>query len=134
MTISFFIASDFQVANLSIKSPQDKKRGKIFRLFLISSGRRTRTSGLRVMSPTSYQLLYPAILDCKYTACFLILQILLHFSLIPADYARNASMPSISALSKDFCSPLERFFRFTSPASTSFPPTIERNGIAFLSA
>ncbi len=28
--------------------------------FLSSSGGRTRTSGLRVMSPTSYQLLYPA--------------------------------------------------------------------------
>ena len=25
---------------------------------------------LRVMSPTSYQLLYPAILDCKYTDNF----------------------------------------------------------------
>ena len=25
---------------------------------------------LRVMSPTSYQLLYPAILDCKYTDYF----------------------------------------------------------------
>ena len=47
-----------------------KKRGKTFRFFLGSSGRRTRTSGLRVMSPTSYQLLYPAILDCKYTDIF----------------------------------------------------------------
>ena len=27
---------------------------------------------LRVMSPTSYRLLYPAILDCKYTDIFLI--------------------------------------------------------------
>ena len=36
----------------------------------LCSGRRTRTSGLRVMSPTSYQLLYPAILDCKYTDYF----------------------------------------------------------------
>ncbi len=27
----------------------------------VGCGRRTRTSGLRVMSPTSYQLLYPAI-------------------------------------------------------------------------
>ena len=37
---------------------------------MLGSGRRTRTSGLRVMSPTSYQLLYPAILDCKYTDIF----------------------------------------------------------------
>ena len=32
---------------------------------LFGSGRRTRTTDLRVMSPTSYQLLYPAMLDCK---------------------------------------------------------------------
>ena len=36
-----------------------------FYICFLCSGRRTRTSGLRVMSPTSYQLLYPAILDCK---------------------------------------------------------------------
>ena len=35
--------------------------------FLSSSGGRTRTYDLRVMSPTSYQLLHPAILDCKDT-------------------------------------------------------------------
>ena len=32
---------------------------------LFGSGRRTRTTDLRVMSPTSYQLLYPAMLDYK---------------------------------------------------------------------
>ena len=37
----------------------------------VSSGGRTRTSGLRVMSPTSYQLLYPAILDYKDMNIFL---------------------------------------------------------------
>ena len=37
---------------------------------LFSSGGRTRTSGLRVMSPTSYQLLYPAMLDYKGTVYF----------------------------------------------------------------
>ena len=31
----------------------------------LGSGGRTRTSGLRVMSPTSYQLLYPAMLLLK---------------------------------------------------------------------
>ena len=36
-----------------------------------SSGGRTRTSGLRVMSPTSYQLLYPAMFwFCKDTHYF----------------------------------------------------------------
>ena len=33
--------------------------------FFVSSGGRTRTSDLRVMSPTSYRLLYPAVWDCK---------------------------------------------------------------------
>ena len=31
----------------------------------LCSGGRTRTCDLRVMSPTSYRLLYPAVLDCK---------------------------------------------------------------------
>ncbi len=40
------------------------------------SGGRTRTSGLRVMSPTSYQLLYPAmLLDYKCRHYFLICKI-----------------------------------------------------------
>src|SRR5690606_21031682 len=37
------------------------KRPKSFNLGLCSSGNRTRTCDLRVMSPTSYQLLHPAI-------------------------------------------------------------------------
>ena len=44
------------------------KKRKTFRfssLIFRGSGRRTRTSGLRVMSPTSYQLLYPAIWVCS---------------------------------------------------------------------
>ena len=44
---------------------QTKKRGNTFRyyhvsFFLLRSGGRTRTCGLWVMSPTSYQLLHPA--------------------------------------------------------------------------
>ena len=46
-----------------------------------SSGGRTRTSGLRVMSPTSYQLLYPAILDCKGKNIFLKYKMFFAFSL-----------------------------------------------------
>ena len=42
------------------KSMGSKKRGQILRLVLYGSGGRTRTSDLRVMSPTSCQLLYPA--------------------------------------------------------------------------
>ena len=56
---------------------------------LFSSGGRTRTYGLRVMSPTSYQLLHSAMyvlprgvivseLDCKSRAYFSIMQILFH--------------------------------------------------------
>ena len=44
----------------SYKSMKSKKRGQILRLVLYGSGGRTRTCGLRVMSPTSCQLLYPA--------------------------------------------------------------------------
>ena len=39
----------------------NKKSGQLFRIVRFSSGRRTRTSDLRVMSPTSCQLLHPAI-------------------------------------------------------------------------
>ena len=44
---------------------------------LFSSGGRTRTYDLRVMSPTSYQLLYPAMLDCKGITVFFKKQTLL---------------------------------------------------------
>ena len=56
------ISSDYETAT--------NKTGQILRLVLFSSGRRTRTSGLRVMSPTSYQLLYPAMLDYKGSTIF----------------------------------------------------------------
>ena len=42
-----------------------KKQGQRRGVVLFGSGRRTRTTDLRVMSPTSYQLLYPAMLDYK---------------------------------------------------------------------
>ena len=66
-----------------------EKRGQILRLVLFSSGGRTRTSDLRVMSPTSCQLLYPAmyrqmvnrpiflICECKDRAFFPYFQIFL---------------------------------------------------------
>ena len=41
---------------------------------LFSSGERTRTSDLRVMSPTSYQLLYPAMLGLQIYGFFANLQ------------------------------------------------------------
>ena len=42
--------------------------------FSFSSGGWTRTNDLRVMSPTSYRLLYSAVWDCKGKEIFLILQ------------------------------------------------------------
>ena len=53
-----------------------QKKRKSVMDFLCGSGGRTRTSGLRVMSQTSYQLLYPAILDCKDTHVFRISKII----------------------------------------------------------
>ena len=48
-----------------------KKTGQILRLVLFSSGGWTRTNDLRVMSPTSYQLLYPAMFgNTKVGICF----------------------------------------------------------------
>ena len=39
---------------------RNKKSGRLFQVVRCGSGGRTRTSDLRVMSPTSCQLLYPA--------------------------------------------------------------------------
>ena len=41
-------------------TPATTKKGETVKFLLLSSGGRTRTSDLRVMSPTSCQLLYPA--------------------------------------------------------------------------
>ena len=46
----------------------ETKKASRIRLAFLSSGDRTRTCGLRVMSPTSYQLLHPAIY--LETCCF----------------------------------------------------------------
>ena len=56
----------------NLPSPkQHKKTGQILRLVLFSSGGWTRTNDLRVMSPTSYQLLYPAMFgNTKVGICF----------------------------------------------------------------
>ena len=50
------------------------------------------------------------------------------------DYTRNDMISDILSFPNDFCSPLERFFTLITLSATSLPPTIERNGIAFLSA
>ncbi len=54
--------------------PNKAKNPALSRVFSLGSGDRTRTCGLRVMSPTSYQLLHPALLDCKYRHSFIPLQ------------------------------------------------------------
>ena len=132
----------------------------------IRSGGRTRTSGLRVMSPTSYQLLYPAMLDYKGRNIFLkcktyfkkmfgseslcrkspseilvtckisegyFLQIYVLQISYPYIFI-NTFIPAMSVLAKDFCSPVVRFLSWMTPASTSLPPLMERNGMDFFSA
>ena len=46
--------------NWEVSPPHATKKGETVKFLLLSSGGRTRTSDLRVMSPTSCQLLYPA--------------------------------------------------------------------------
>ena len=61
------------------------------------------------------------------------LQKKLHF-LQEFHQARNSRTDARSVFLKDFCSPVARFFMFRIPSATSFPPTMERKGIDFLSA
>ena len=136
----------------------------------VSSGGRTRTSGLRVMSPTSYQLLYPAMLDYKGRNIFLECktyfkkyvqkmfgseslcrkspsEILVTCKISEGDFLQiyvlqisypyifiKTFIPAMSVLAKDFCSPVVRFLSWMTPASTSLPPLMERNGMDFFSA
>ena len=51
-------------------SMRQKKEEKPFDFSSLVAGVGFEPHDLRVMSPTSYQLLYPAILDCKYTDIF----------------------------------------------------------------
>ena len=46
----------------------------------------------------------------------------------------NSFIPEMSVLAKDFCSPVVRFLSWMTPASTSLPPLMERNGMDFFSA
>ena len=99
-------------------------------LLLLRSGGRTRTSDLRVMSPTSYRLLYPAMLfgTAKVGLFPEIAKIFFR------SYFKNSRMDSVSPLSKAFCSPETRFLTLICPAAISFPPVMERNGIVLRSA
>ena len=49
---------------------EQKKEEKPFDFSSVVAGVGFEPHDLRVMSPTSYRLLYPAILDCKYTDIF----------------------------------------------------------------
>ena len=57
--LSKYIGNSFETAS-KLEFYWNKKTSPKTGFCLFSSGGRTRTSGLRVMSPTSYQLLYPA--------------------------------------------------------------------------
>ena len=56
----FFVFDNLVVTKPAEPTSHIPKKRQTSRFVLFSSGGRTRTSGLRVMSPTSYQLLYPA--------------------------------------------------------------------------
>ncbi len=112
------------------------------------------------MSPTSYQLLYPAMLDYKDTDFFRKcnpfcekspLRILHVTGTYREDFSQtydiqeftnksrvyvfmNAFIPEMSVLEKDFWSPVVRFLSWTVPALASSPPLMERNGMDFRSA
>ena len=49
---------------------EQKKEEKPFDFSSVVEGVGFEPHDLRVLSPTSYRLLYPAILDCKYTDNF----------------------------------------------------------------
>ena len=67
LQIASSLGSEWEKMNFKVCQERGghKKQGQRRSVVLFGSGRRTRTTDLRVMSPTSYQLLYPAMLDCK---------------------------------------------------------------------
>ena len=105
--------------------PNHKKSGQLFRIVRFSSGRRTRTSGLRVMSPTSYQLLHPAI----YLPCPLP-------TVSPSNHSPKQPLPDRPALSGPFiafaCAKISRIFLFSK--SKSARDLLHRRISYFLSA
>ena len=127
----------------NFNTPARNIKGKIFRLFLGSSGGGNRTARPSGYEPDELPTALPRDIGLQIYGHFLKVQIFiaffskkLAFCFFYADisYAMKAIIPSKSSFAKDFCSPVERFLRLMTPASTSFPPTIERNGISFLSA
>ena len=75
--------------------PQKREKSADSADFSLSSGGRTRTSDLRVMSPTSYQLLYPAVLlECKYSYYFNKYKTFLPFSFPSIQNPRGAKFAS----------------------------------------
>ena len=74
LQIASSLGSEWEKMNFKVCQERGghKKQGQRRSVVLFGSGRRTRTTDLRVMSPTSYQLLYPAMLDYKSRYNFLI--------------------------------------------------------------
>ena len=112
---------------------KNKKEGNLKSLFghpLFSSGGRTRTSDLRVMSPTSYQLLHSAVLDCKgntkYPKCKSIFLLFL--------YLFDKSLSTSSSDPKEICSPVIRSLRLYWFLAISSRPAISIYRIPLFSA
>ena len=112
-----------------------KKQGQRRSVVLFGSGRRTRTTDLRVMSPS-----IPRCWTAKVSIIFkLTKDFWKYFCLPPGEtdekpYFRNSRIASTPSLGKLRCSPVTRFFMFTVPDAISDSPVIERKGIERLSA
>ena len=65
-----YIADIHTITFQIITELSKKKEEKSFDFSSVVAGVGFEPHDLRVMSPTSYRLLYPAILDCKYTDIF----------------------------------------------------------------
>ena len=66
------IPRNLRFIGMKFGSYMQRESSEMNSLFCFVAGVGFEPHDLRVMSPTSYQLLYPAILDCKYTEIFLI--------------------------------------------------------------
>ena len=118
----------------------NKKKRKNIKSFLCGSG-----SGIRTARPSGYEPdeLPTALsrdIGLQIYGHFLKVQILFNFLskkcpyILYITYERNSIIAATSSFANDFCSPDDRFLILTTPSATSLPPTIDRNGIAFLSA
>lgn len=112
------------------RSSGHEKKEKSFNFSFFSSGGRTRTCDLRVMSPTSYRLLYPAMWTAKVRS----FSKTANFFTIILHHPKNSKSDAMQSLGKERWSPVERFFTLMIPAEASSEPLMEMKGIALREA